>query len=153
MKNALELKLPAVRLSVPEFDWECRGFLVNEGPSCLIHEGRLYLTYHLKNGGTLKRAYYVEDLNTILPEGRALYGKTDYSVQYYSRLIPVSIAEAELLISGKYLADPETGVDDSQLFLPRQAFGALREAILEDARSGRLPILNSFTEKSEEEDW
>lgn len=45
MKNALELKLPAVRLSIPEFEWECRGFLVNEGPSCLIHEGRLYLTY------------------------------------------------------------------------------------------------------------
>ena len=45
MKNALELKLPAVRLSVPEYDWECQGFLVNEGPSCLIHDGRLYLTY------------------------------------------------------------------------------------------------------------
>ena len=45
MKNALELKLPAVRLSIPEFDWECRGFLVNEGPSCLIHGDRLYLTY------------------------------------------------------------------------------------------------------------
>ncbi len=45
MKNALELKLPAVRLSVPEYDWECQGFLVNEGPSCLIHGSRLYLTY------------------------------------------------------------------------------------------------------------
>ncbi len=45
MKNALELKLPAVRLSVPEYDWECQGFLVNEGPSCLIHDGNLYLTY------------------------------------------------------------------------------------------------------------
>ena len=45
MKNALELRLPAVRLSVPEYDWECRGFLVNEGPSCLIHDGNLYLTY------------------------------------------------------------------------------------------------------------
>lgn len=45
MKNALDLKLPAVRLSVPEYDWECRGFLVNEGPSCLIHNGNLYLTY------------------------------------------------------------------------------------------------------------
>ena len=45
MKNALELKLPAVRLSVPEYGWECQGFLVNEGPSCLIHDGRLYLTY------------------------------------------------------------------------------------------------------------
>jgi len=45
MKSPLELKLPAVRLSVPEYDWECRGFLVNEGPSCLIHDGNLYLTY------------------------------------------------------------------------------------------------------------
>lgn len=45
MKNALELKLPGVRLSIPEYVWECRGFLVNEGPSCLIHDGRLYLTY------------------------------------------------------------------------------------------------------------
>ncbi len=45
MKSALELKLPAVRLSVPEYDWECRGFLVNEGPACLVHGGRLYLTY------------------------------------------------------------------------------------------------------------
>ena len=45
MKNALKLKLPAVRLTVPEYDWECQGFLVNEGPSCLIHDGNLYLTY------------------------------------------------------------------------------------------------------------
>jgi GH43 family beta-xylosidase len=45
MKSPLELKLPAVRLSVPEYDWECRGFLVNEGPSCLIHGGNLFLTY------------------------------------------------------------------------------------------------------------
>lgn len=45
MKNALELRLPAVRLTVPEYDWECQGFLVNEGPSCLIHDGRLYITY------------------------------------------------------------------------------------------------------------
>lgn len=45
MKNALELRLPAVRLSVPEYDWECRGYLVNEGPGCLIHDGKLFVTY------------------------------------------------------------------------------------------------------------
>ena len=45
MKNALELKLPAVRLSIPEYDWECQGFLVNEGPGCLQHDGNLYVTY------------------------------------------------------------------------------------------------------------
>ena len=45
MENALKLCLPAVRLSVPEYDWECQGFLVNEGPSCLIHNGDLFVTY------------------------------------------------------------------------------------------------------------
>ena len=45
MRNALELKLPAVRLSIPEYDWECQGFRVNEGPGCLQHNGNLYVTY------------------------------------------------------------------------------------------------------------
>lgn len=34
-----------VRLSIPEFDWETRGFLVNEGPAVLIRHGRVLLTY------------------------------------------------------------------------------------------------------------
>ena len=45
MKNPLELRLPAVRLSIPEYDWECQGYLVNEGPGCLLHNGNLYVTY------------------------------------------------------------------------------------------------------------
>ncbi len=39
------LKLPATLLTIPEFEWECLGFLVNEGPSVLRHGGKLYLTY------------------------------------------------------------------------------------------------------------
>lgn len=34
-----------VRLSAPEFAWETRGFMVNEGPSVLIRHGRIFLTY------------------------------------------------------------------------------------------------------------
>lgn len=34
-----------VRLSVPEFDWETRGFWVNEGPSVLIRHGHVFLSY------------------------------------------------------------------------------------------------------------
>ncbi|MBR6953789.1 MAG: family 43 glycosylhydrolase [Clostridia bacterium] len=45
MADFRTLKLPAVRLSVPEYDWECRGFLVNEGPSVLQHGGRVFITY------------------------------------------------------------------------------------------------------------
>lgn len=34
-----------VRLSKPEFDWEIRGFWVNEGPSVLIRRGRVFISY------------------------------------------------------------------------------------------------------------
>lgn len=34
-----------VRLSVPEFEWEIRGFWVNEGPSIVIRHGRVFLSY------------------------------------------------------------------------------------------------------------
>lgn len=40
-----QLELPATCLSVPEYEWECLGFRVNEGPSVLHHSGKLYLTY------------------------------------------------------------------------------------------------------------
>ena len=68
MKNALELKLPAVRLSVPEHDWECRGFLVNEGPASLIHGGRWFLTYSAS--ATDER--YAVGLLTLKPGGDPL---------------------------------------------------------------------------------
>lgn len=45
MASATELKLPATRLSVPEYGWECQGYEVNEGPSVLHHGGKLFLTY------------------------------------------------------------------------------------------------------------
>ena len=45
MKNPCELQLPATLLSKPELPWECQGYLVNEGPAVLSHNGKLYLTY------------------------------------------------------------------------------------------------------------
>ena len=45
MANPWTLATPAVLLSRPEFDWETQGFWVNEGPSVLQRDGRLYLTY------------------------------------------------------------------------------------------------------------
>ena len=32
-------------LSKPEFDWECRGFKVNEGPAVLVHGDKLFISY------------------------------------------------------------------------------------------------------------
>lgn len=34
-----------VMLSVPELEWEIRGFMVNEGPAVLIRNGRVFMTY------------------------------------------------------------------------------------------------------------
>ncbi|MFC7840675.1 family 43 glycosylhydrolase [Streptomyces sp. NPDC057382] len=45
MANPWTLKGPQVRLSTPEYDWECIGFKVNEGPYVLQRNGRLFMTY------------------------------------------------------------------------------------------------------------
>ncbi|WP_306319446.1 MULTISPECIES: glycoside hydrolase family 43 protein [unclassified Streptomyces] len=45
MANPWTLGGPAVLLTRPEFDWEIKGFWVNEGPSVLVREGRVFLTY------------------------------------------------------------------------------------------------------------
>ncbi|ANC31405.1 family 43 glycosylhydrolase [Isoptericola dokdonensis] len=45
MANPWTLAGPAVELTRPEFDWEVKGFWVNEGPSVLVRDGRVLLTY------------------------------------------------------------------------------------------------------------
>ncbi|MFB6551188.1 family 43 glycosylhydrolase [Streptomyces sp. NPDC056405] len=45
MANPWTLKGPQIRLSTPEYDWECVGFKVNEGASVIARNGRLFMTY------------------------------------------------------------------------------------------------------------
>ncbi|HVU15920.1 MAG TPA: glycoside hydrolase family 43 protein [Candidatus Didemnitutus sp.] len=45
LATATTLATPPVRLSIPEFDWEIRGFRVNEGPAVLIRHGKVFLSY------------------------------------------------------------------------------------------------------------
>ncbi|WP_447041268.1 glycoside hydrolase family 43 protein [Streptomyces sp. DSM 118878] len=45
MANPWTLKGPQVRLTTPEYDWECIGFKVNEGASFLQRNGRVFMTY------------------------------------------------------------------------------------------------------------
>lgn len=51
MADPWTLATPAVMLSRPEFDWETRVFWVNEGPSVLQRDGRVYLTYSASGTG------------------------------------------------------------------------------------------------------
>jgi len=45
MANASSLLLPATLLTKPEYPWECSVIPVNEGPSVIRHDGRIFLTY------------------------------------------------------------------------------------------------------------
>jgi GH43 family beta-xylosidase len=45
MKTPVKLAGKPVRLSIPEYEWETRGFWVNEGPAVVKHGGRIFITY------------------------------------------------------------------------------------------------------------
>ncbi|MBI0297748.1 family 43 glycosylhydrolase [Streptomyces sp. PRKS01-29] len=45
MANPWTITGPQVEISRPTYDWETRGFKVNEGPSVLQRNGRVFLTY------------------------------------------------------------------------------------------------------------
>ena len=45
MATPWQLAGAPVMLSKPEYDWECRGFMVNEGPSVLTRHGRIFISY------------------------------------------------------------------------------------------------------------
>ena len=45
MRTPWKIAGKPVMLSKPELDWEIRGFLVNEGPSVLKRNGKIFITY------------------------------------------------------------------------------------------------------------
>ena len=45
MESPYKLKTKQVLLTTPDYDWERVGFWVNEGPSVLKHEGKIFLTF------------------------------------------------------------------------------------------------------------
>ena len=51
MENGYTLKTVQVLLTTPDYDWERRGFWVNEGPATIQHDGKIYLTYSASDTG------------------------------------------------------------------------------------------------------
>lgn len=45
MVNGWTLENKQIMLTKPEFDWECKGFLVNEGPAVLQRHGKVFVFY------------------------------------------------------------------------------------------------------------
>lgn len=40
-----------VEISSPEYEWECRGFMVNEGAAVLVRNGKVFVTYSCSDTG------------------------------------------------------------------------------------------------------
>ncbi|MCR4596551.1 MAG: family 43 glycosylhydrolase [Lachnospiraceae bacterium] len=51
MKNGYTLDTVQVLLTTPDYDWERRGFWVNEGPAVIKRNGRVYVTYSASDTG------------------------------------------------------------------------------------------------------
>ena len=45
MKSPVELTGKEVRITKPEYEWECRKYKVNEGPAVIKRNGRIFVTY------------------------------------------------------------------------------------------------------------
>ena len=51
MADPLTLKTPQMLLTSPSYAWEHHGFWVNEGPTFIAHEGRVYIAYSASDTG------------------------------------------------------------------------------------------------------
>lgn len=51
MESPTKLKTVQVLLTTPDYDWERRGFWVNEGPAVLKKNGKIFLTYSASDTG------------------------------------------------------------------------------------------------------
>ncbi|MCR5502511.1 MAG: family 43 glycosylhydrolase [Lachnospiraceae bacterium] len=52
MENGYTLKTVQVLLTTPDYDWERRGFWVNEGPAVIKRNGKIFVTYSASDTGT-----------------------------------------------------------------------------------------------------
>ena len=80
MESPIKLKLPQSLLTLPEYDWECRGFKVNEGPAVLKRNGKIFITYSASaTDATYCMGMLVADENADLTKAES-WKKLDRSV-------------------------------------------------------------------------
>ena len=70
MENPWTLKGKILLLSVPEYDWECEGFKVNEGPAAIVKDDKVIITYSASaTDHTYKMGMLWADINDDLLDG------------------------------------------------------------------------------------
>lgn len=90
LETPTNLATVQVLLSTPDYDWERRGFWVNEGPAVLKHAGHIYLTYSASDTGVnycMGMLSVSEDADPLDPanwtKARRPVLRTDESKQIY----------------------------------------------------------------------
>ncbi len=90
METPYKLATPGMLLTTPDYDWERVGFWVDEGPSVLIHGGKIYVAFSSSSTGAcycmgLMEADYDADLldRNSWKKSRYPVLKTDESMGIY----------------------------------------------------------------------
>lgn len=107
--------------------------------------GDIHICYHLAGGGTLRRVYEIPKENY-----KALarfYADPEIAAAWYERALPENFYRVTLSDVEEYETD-EYGNPTYTVSRGRECRdpSALREAVLADARAGRLPIVNCLAE-------
>ncbi len=125
LKSAYELETVQTLLTTPDYDWERRGFWVNEGPAVIRHGGKLFLTYSASDTGPaycmgmlnasedadlLDPASWKKERNPVLKtdESKGIYGPghNSFTVDEDGNDIMVYHARTEEKIEGDPLYNP-----------------------------------------------
>lgn len=78
MENPWTLKGKILLLSVPEYDWECEGFKVNEGPAAIVKDDKVIITYSASaTDHTYKMGMLWADINDDLLDGFSWHKSPD----------------------------------------------------------------------------
>ncbi|MDR2654825.1 MAG: family 43 glycosylhydrolase [Oscillospiraceae bacterium] len=125
MKNAYTLDTVQVLLTTPDYDWERRGFWVNEGPAVIIRNKRVFLTYSASDTGVhycmgmltadidadlLDRAYWKKERFSVLKSSAEKHvygpGHNSFTKDEDGNDILVFHARTETEITGNPLYNP-----------------------------------------------
>ena len=106
--------------------------------------GDIHICYHLAGGGTLRRVYEIPEEN--YKDLARFYADPEIAAAWYERALPEKFSCVCLCGVEDYEIDQYGNeIYTSSRELDCKNPSALREAVLADARAGRLPIVNCLT--------
>jgi len=132
MQDPYQLKTTQVLLTTPDYDWERKGYWVNEGPAILKRNGRIFLTYSASSTG----AYYCVGMLSAMEDSNLLDPRS-----WEKEPCPVLSTDAEKGIYGpghNSFTKSEDGQSDIMVFHARQYEGIIGDPLYDPNRHAML---------------